>query len=279
MPGLLTTTGEMTTMTTFSKGIFRHVVQTVLFSGLCMAFASIASAQSGAQAKATSAAGIAHDPAEPPKGKAEPKSVPRPAGRVARQSVDEKSMRVLIHELVGCGTRSTLSAWDDPARGAGCGRDRIVARLNEIAKDSGGKLQVVVDKFESTSARKGEKPVALENVYALLPGSDEKLAKTIFIVSGHFDSRPSDVMDPKADAPGAVAEQSRRKGAWDVSCHDIVRGGFRRGTGVARQLASGGLGEATGLHGGRDVYGRYCWRGHRARRASSSARIFRQRRD
>jgi len=232
MPGLLTTTGEMTTMTTFSKGIFRHVVQTVLFSGLCMAFASIASAQSGAQAKATSAAGIAHDPAEPPKGKAEPKSVPRPAGRVARQSVDEKSMRVLIHELVGCGTRSTLSAWDDPARGAGCGRDRIVARLNEIAKDSGGKLQVVVDKFESTSARKGEKPVALENVYALLPGSDEKLAKTIFIVSGHFDSRPSDVMDPKADAPGADDDASGV--AVSVECARLLSKAGGKGLGTYR---------------------------------------------
>ncbi|HEY1422788.1 MAG TPA: M28 family metallopeptidase [Candidatus Acidoferrum sp.] len=117
-------------------------------------------------------------------------------------------MRKLIHDEVSCGTRLTLSSWDDPKRGAGCGRDVIVARFNEIAKDAGGKLQVVVDKFESTSARTGEKPIPLENVYAILPGSDEKLAKIIFIVSGHFDSRPSDVMDPKADAPGADDDAS-----------------------------------------------------------------------
>jgi len=48
----------------------------------------------------------------------------------------------------------------------------------------------------------------LENVYAILPGSDPKLAKTIFIVSGHFDSRPSNVMDPEADAPGADDDAS-----------------------------------------------------------------------
>jgi hypothetical protein len=148
------------------------------------------------------------DPAEPAQGKPHPKILPRPLGAIARQSIDEKSMRKLIHDEASCGTRLTLSSWDDPERGAGCGRDVIVARFNEIAKDAGGKLQVVVDKFESTSARTGEKPIPLENVYAILPGSDEKLAKTIFIVSGHFDSRPSDVMDPKADAPGADDDAS-----------------------------------------------------------------------
>src|SRR2546428_6187568 len=77
-----------------------------------------------------------------------------------------------------------------------------------MVKDSNGKLQVVVDKFESTSARTSDKPIPLENVYAILPGSDPKLAKTIFIVSGHFDSRPSNVMDPEADAPGADDDAS-----------------------------------------------------------------------
>jgi hypothetical protein len=143
------------------------------------------------------------DPAEPAKGKPQPKNFARPAGAVARTSIDEKSMRALIGKLVACGTRLTLSSWTDEKRGIGCGRDAIVARLNEIAKDSGGKLQVVVDKFESTSERTSGKPIPLENVYAILPGSDSKLAKTIFIISGHFDSRPSNVMDPEADAPGA----------------------------------------------------------------------------
>jgi hypothetical protein len=136
------------------------------------------------------------------------KGLLRPAGAIARQSVDEKAMRALIHEQVSCGTRLTLSSWTDPKRGAGCGRDFIVARLNAIAKESGGRLQVVVDKFEMTSERTGEKPVHLENVYGILPGSDPKLAKTIFIVAGDFDSRPSNVMDPEADAPGADDDAS-----------------------------------------------------------------------
>src|SRR6267378_3578705 len=62
-----------------------------------------------------------------------------------------------------------------------------------LARPAGGVPRQAVD----------EKSMRLENVYAILPGSDPKLAKTIFIVSGHFDSRPSNVMDPNADAPGA----------------------------------------------------------------------------
>jgi hypothetical protein len=152
--------------------------------------------------------GVARDPAEPPQGKPQPKVLPRPAGGITRQSVDEKSMRALIRELVACGTRLTLSSWTEPKRGAGCARDHITARFQEIAKDSGGKLQVVVDKFESTSERTSSKPTLLENLYGILPGSDPKLSHTIFIVSGHFDSRPSNVMDPEADAPGADDDAS-----------------------------------------------------------------------
>ena len=151
---------------------------------------------------------VTRDPAEPPKVRPQPKVLPRLAGRILRASVDEKSMRALIAKLVACGTRLTLSSWTDAQRGIGCGRDVIAARFNEIAKDSNGKLQVVVDKFESTSERTSAKPIPLENVYAILPASDPKLAKTIFIVSGHFDSRPSNVMDPQADAPGADDDAS-----------------------------------------------------------------------
>src|SRR6266404_2504885 len=148
------------------------------------------------------------DPAEPQQRRPHPKLLPRPTGAIARQSVNEKSMRALIDQLVYCGTRLSLSSWTDPKRGIGCGRDHIVARLNEIAKASGGKLQVVVDKFDSTSERTSGKPLPLESVYAILPGSDAKLAKTLFIVSGHYDSRPSDVMNTEADAPGADDDAS-----------------------------------------------------------------------
>jgi hypothetical protein len=117
-------------------------------------------------------------------------------------------MRSLVEELVACGTRNSLSSWDDPRRGVGCGRDHVVARMKEIARSSGNRLQVVVDKFEAISNRTNGKPVPFENVYGILPGGDPMLAKTVFIVSGHMDSRASDVMDPQIDAPGADDDAS-----------------------------------------------------------------------
>jgi hypothetical protein len=191
---------------------------------------------------------VALDPAEPPSGKPQAKIVARPAGRIARQTVDEKGMRSLISELVGCGTRLTLSSWSDPKRGIGCARDHIAARMTTISKETGGKLQVVVDKFEMTAERTGGKAVPLENVYAILPGTDAKLAKRLFVVSGHFDSRPSEVMDAKADAPGADDDGSgvavSVESARLLSKIAQVRGGLR-----ATILFAAVSGEEQGLLG------------------------------
>ncbi len=108
---------------------------------------------------------------------------------------------------------------------------------------------MVVDKFESTSERTSGKPMPLENVYAILPGSDPKLAKTIFIVSGHFDSRPSNVMDPEADAPGADDDASGV--AASVECARLLSkaGANGRGTYRATILFAAVSGEEQGLLG------------------------------
>lgn len=190
-----------------------------------------------------------NDPAEPAPGKPNPKLLPRPPGAILRQEVDEKSMRTLIAQLVGCGTRHSLSSWDDPRRGIGCARDRILARLREIASESGGKLQVVTDKFETTSARTSSRSAAMENIYAILPGSDVKLSKTVFIISGHFDSRASDFMNPNLDAPGADDDGSGV--AVSMECARVLSraGAGARGPFRATLLFAAVSGEEQGLLG------------------------------
>jgi len=116
--------------------------------------------------------------------------------------------RAIDAELVACGTRHSLSSWSDPKRGIGCGRDAIVRRFEAIAQRSGGRLKVVVDKYQTSAPRTGNVAVPMENVYAVLAGTDPVLRKTAFVVSGHMDSMPSDIMDPKADAPGADDDAS-----------------------------------------------------------------------
>ncbi len=190
-----------------------------------------------------------NDPAEPAPGKPNPKLLPRPPGAIMRQEVDEKSMRDLIAQLVGCGTRHSLSSWDDPKRGIGCARDRILARLREIASRSGGKLQIVSDKFETTSARTSARSAPMENIYAILPGSDANLSKTVFIISGHFDSRASDVMDPNLDAPGADDDASGV--AVSMECARVLSraGAGARGPFRATLLFAAISGEEQGLLG------------------------------
>src|SRR5208337_4648834 len=46
-------------------------------------------------------------------------------------------------------------------------------------------------------------PTEITNVYAVLKGTDAQSAKRIVLVTGHYDSRNSDTLDVKGDAPGA----------------------------------------------------------------------------
>ena len=116
--------------------------------------------------------------------------------------------RAIDTELVACGTRHSMSSWTDPKRGIGCARDVVVRRLDEIAAGSGGRLKVIVDKYETSGPRTGNVPVHMENVYAVLEGTDPLRRKTAYVMSGHLDSRASDVMDAKSDAPGADDDAS-----------------------------------------------------------------------
>jgi hypothetical protein len=219
--------------------------QLAILTGLGLLCVAIAAAQTSAPPKAQSAS---HDPAEAAQKRIHPRILPRPTGAIARAAVNEKTMRELIHEQVSCGTRLTLSSWTDPKRGIGCGRDFVVARFNAIAKEADGKLQVIVDKFEMTSERTGAKPVHLENVYGILPGSDPQLTKTVFIVVGDFDSRPSDVMDAEADAPGADDDASGT--AVSLECARLLSKAAAAGHGGRATVLFGVLsGEEQGLLG------------------------------
>jgi Peptidase family M28 len=212
------------------KSALRFILPIFVFSGLMIA--SIASSQMP-------------DPAEPAHGKPHPQLLAPPAGAIALKSVSKPSLRATIEELVGCGTRSSLSSWTDPKHGIGCARDRIVARFNEIAKESGGRMEVKVDSFDAKGERTGDKPLHMENVYAILPGTDAALAKTVFIVSGHFDSRASDVMDAVSDAPGADDDGSGT--AVSIECAQLLAAGHYRATVLFATVS----GEEQGLFGGK----------------------------
>jgi hypothetical protein len=134
--------------------------------------------------------------------------LPRATAAGLASSTPAEEARAIVEALVSCGTRHSLSSWTDTRRGIGCGRDAVVRHLEAVENESGKRMRVVIDKFETSGPRTKNVPVPMENIYAILPGTDLGLERTAFVVSGHYDSMPSDVMDLKADAPGADDDAS-----------------------------------------------------------------------
>ncbi len=155
-----------------------------------------------------------------------------------------KRVREIDAALVACGTRHSLSSWDDAHRGIGCARDAIVAYFAAAATNDPA-ARIVVDRFEATSPRTHDRPAPLQNVYLILEGSDPVLKRAVFIVSGHYDSRCSDIMDSTCDAPGADDNASGTTVAIEAA--RILAGRKRRATIVLAALA----GEEQGLLGGK----------------------------
>ncbi|MEJ7828830.1 MAG: M28 family metallopeptidase, partial [Segetibacter sp.] len=101
------------------------------------------------------------------------------------------------------GTRNTLSSSTDKKRGIGAARDYVLSKFNEFAKQSGGRLTAMIDTTTiAADGRRVDVPTLLGNVMATLKGTDAN-DKRIFLISGHLDSRATDVMNRTIDAPGA----------------------------------------------------------------------------
>ena len=117
--------------------------------------------------------------------------------------VSSDSLKSYINTLVSFGTRSTLSTQTDKTKGIGAARNWVLKKFNEFAKNSGGSLTGFIDTTTiEPNGKRVDVPVVLGNVIATLKGIDPN-DKRIFIISGHLDSRRTDVMDRTADAPGA----------------------------------------------------------------------------
>ncbi|MGA8763562.1 MAG: M20/M25/M40 family metallo-hydrolase [Candidatus Sulfotelmatobacter sp.] len=125
----------------------------------------------------------------------------------ALQQVSAEHIRSNIEKLVSFGTRATLSA-QDPAsiaagRGIGAAREWIMSEFERYSKDCGGCLEVKTDTFTEPPADRIPQSTEITNVYAVLKGTDAENAKRILLVTGHYDSRNSEALDAKGDAPGA----------------------------------------------------------------------------
>lgn len=113
-------------------------------------------------------------------------------------------MKATVSTLVGFGTRHSLSDPDDPKRGIGAARAWAKTQFDAIGAACGGCLtsETIARTFTGPRAPNG---VNIVDVLGVQKGSDPD---RVVIVGGHIDSIVGDVMDAKADAPGANDDAS-----------------------------------------------------------------------
>jgi hypothetical protein len=131
--------------------------------------------------------------------------------RDVREMLGQVSARKLRDDdlaLVGFGTRHTLSTQTDPKRGIGAARDWIKSQFDQDAARSGGRMTVEVQSYTQQPASRIPTPTVISNVFATLKGTDPASADRVYVVSGHYDSRVTDVLNSTSDAPGANDDAS-----------------------------------------------------------------------
>ncbi|MFF4232835.1 M20/M25/M40 family metallo-hydrolase [Streptomyces sp. NPDC001820] len=126
--------------------------------------------------------------------------------RALLAEIDRDRIEATVRTLASFGTRHTLSSQDDPKRGIGAARDWIHAELKRYAARSGGRMTVELQSYIQEPAPRIPVATRITNVVATLRGSTAP--DRVYVVSGHYDSRATDVMDAVSDAPGADDDAS-----------------------------------------------------------------------
>lgn len=119
--------------------------------------------------------------------------------------VRPERMRQDIEMMVSFGTRHTLSDTVSDIRGIGAARRWVAYEFQAISSTCGGCLEIVTPSDTVTGPRVPT-PTEVVNVVAIQRGTGDP--NRVIIISGHLDSRVTDVMNFTADAPGANDDAS-----------------------------------------------------------------------
>ena len=142
--------------------------------------------------------------------------VQRLLGEISSARIAER-----IRKLVSFETRHTESETTSEVRGIGAARRWIERELQTCSKATGGRLLVSTQEWVEPAGRRLSKPTTLVNVMATLPGTSTTTsaagARTL-VVSGHYDSRNSDINDATGAAPGANDDASGTAVVMELAC-------------------------------------------------------------
>ncbi|MBF5031905.1 M28 family metallopeptidase [Micromonospora sp. ANENR4] len=122
------------------------------------------------------------------------------------REIDSRRIEAVVRRLAAFGTRHTLSSQTDPVRGIGAARDWIHAQLSGYAGASGGRMSVELQSYVQQPASRIPVPTTITNVVATVRG--DVTPERVYVITGHYDSRATDVMDAVSDAPGADDDAS-----------------------------------------------------------------------
>jgi hypothetical protein len=132
--------------------------------------------------------------------------------------VSQARLENYVRTLAGFGTRHSLSVADDPKRGVGPARRWIRETLDRCAAEPGSRLKVELDEFVQEPTPRIPKAVSLTNVVATLEGVDPQAKARTLVISGHYDSMCTNVMNSECDAPGANDDASGTAVAMELAC-------------------------------------------------------------
>jgi hypothetical protein len=150
--------------------------------------------------------------------------------------VSQAQLRHTIETLVGFGTRHTLSSQTDPKRGIGAALGWTKAQFESFGLPT-------VRPCETVTGSRIPKPTPVCDMVAIQRGTERP--NDVVIITGHIDSRVSDVMNFTSDAPGANDDGSGT--AAVIEAARVLSKHKFPGTIVYAALS----GEEQGLYGGK----------------------------
>jgi len=126
--------------------------------------------------------------------------------RALLREIDPGRIHATVLRLTQFGTRHTASSQTDPVRGIGAATNWVFDQMQAIAATSSGRMTVQKQTFVQPIANRIPAPTTITNVIATLQGTASP--QRYYVVTGHLDSRVTDVLDFISDAPGADDDAS-----------------------------------------------------------------------
>jgi hypothetical protein len=133
---------------------------------------------------------------------------PEIAGMIKEISAD--SIKSYIAKMVSFGTRHSLSDTTSNVQGIGAARRWVAQKFRQFGKRNAADITVALDPYKLEPNPRTPRiryPVTMKNVLGTLKGTDPN-DNRLLIVTGHLDSRNTDVMDSVGTAPGANDDAS-----------------------------------------------------------------------